>query len=144
MNGSEKIFFDTSPFIYLLEDHPKYAITVRDFITDHTLFFESTFFTSSLTFAEFFVKPKKNNDQGLIEKFKNKIKEFNFVVFDITAEIAEFSCDLRVTYSFLKTIDSLQLATAISFGCNKFITNDFGLSKINEIEIILVDNLIKK
>lgn len=141
MTGSDKIFFDTAPFIYLLENHEKHGLKVRDFIVREATFQESTFFISSITFAEFFVKPKKAGDQALIEKFKNKIKEFHFTVFSITPEIAEYSSALRADYSFLKTFDAIQIATAVSFGCNKFFTNDHALKKIKEIEIITVDDL---
>ncbi|MBS1553688.1 MAG: PIN domain-containing protein [Bacteroidetes bacterium] len=143
MTGFKKIFFDTSPFIYLLEDHQNYSVPVRNFIVDEYLVFESSLLTSTITYAEFFVKPKANSDQALIEKFKNKIKEFHFKVFDITAQIAEFSCDLRVAYQFLKTADALQLATAISCGSNKFLTNDYQLKRIKEIEVITIEDLIK-
>lgn len=141
MIGSEKVFFDTSPFIYLIENHPKYSQSVTDFIVDQMYLHETLFFTSSISLAEFFVKPKKNNDLAVIEKFKSKLKEFNFTIFDITSAIAELSADLRVKYDFLKTIDSLQLATAICFGCNKFFTNDKRLKSIQEINIVLIDEL---
>ena len=142
MIGSEKIFFDTAPFIYLVENHPKYSQAVTDFIVDQLYLYEAFFFTSSITLAEFYVKPKKNNDLAVIEKFKNKLKEFNFTVFDITSTIAEFSGDLRAKYDFLKTLDSIQLATAICFGCNTFFTNDKKLKSIQEINIVLIEDLI--
>ena len=96
MIGSDKIFFDTSPFIYLVENHPKYSQPVTDFIVDQVYLNESLFFTST-----------------------------------------------RAKYDFLKAFDAIQLATAIDFGCNKFFTNDRRLKPIQEIDVILVDELIK-
>lgn len=116
MIGSEKVFFDTPAFIYLIEDNPKYSLRVRNFISEHIINLESLLYTSSLTLAEFYVKPKQHNNQAVIEKFKNKLKELDFKVFDITSSIAEFSADLRAKYKSLKGFDAIQLATAISFG----------------------------
>jgi Predicted nucleic acid-binding protein, contains PIN domain len=141
MIGTEKIFFDTAPFIYLVEDHIKYSIPVRNYITNQYLNFESSLFTSSITLAEFFVKPKKSGDKVIVDKFKDKLKEFNFVIFDITVGVAELSSELRAKYENLKAFDALQLATAINFGCTSFVTNDHRLNKITELKIVLVDNL---
>jgi predicted nucleic acid-binding protein len=142
MIGSEKILFDTSPFIYLIEDHPQFALPVRDFMATQSAQFESKFFTSTITLAEFFVKPKKTKDQGIIEKFKNKLLEHHFVVFDISSRIAEYAAELRAKYSALKTFDAIQLATAITLGCTLFFTNDLRLIGISEIKIITVQNLL--
>ena len=49
MIGSEKIFFDTSPFIYLIESHKDYADKVSDYIAVHT---DSIFTTSVITIME--------------------------------------------------------------------------------------------
>lgn len=143
MTGTEKIFFDTAPFIYLVEDHSKYSIPVRNFITNQYLNFESSLFTSSITLAEFFVKPKKSGDKVIVDKFKDKLKEFNFVIFDITVGVAERSSELRVKYESLRAFDALQIATAIEFGCTSFVTNDHRLNRITELKIVLVDNIEK-
>jgi predicted nucleic acid-binding protein len=143
MTGSEKVFFDTSPLIYLIEDNSKYALQVRDFMAKHLLLWESQFFTSSITLAEFYVKPKATGNTNLINVFKAKLYEFHFVIFDITPNIAELSAELRSKYTRLKAFDSIQLATAIAFGCTLFFTNDAELKLIEEVKILTVDELIK-
>jgi predicted nucleic acid-binding protein len=140
--GSEKVFLDTAPFIYLIEDNPKYAKVVANYIADQIVVFESALFTSAITIAEFSVKPKRNNDLAVIEKFKSKLKEHDIRVFDITEHIAELSADLRAKYHSLKNLDALQLATAVSSGCTSFLTNDIKLKSIQEIKIVLLDDLI--
>lgn len=142
MTGSEKVFFDTAPFIYLIEDNPKYAKNVANYIADQIILFESRLFTSVITIAEFSVKPKRNSELGIIEKFKSKLREHQFVIVDITEHIAELSAELRAKYFSIKNFDALQLATAISSGCNKFLTNDHELKQEKEITVILIDDLI--
>jgi len=119
--GADKVFFDTSPFIYLVEDNPKYAEAVASYIADEIILFEAKLCTSTITLAEFYVKPKRSNKLAIIEKFRNKLREHKFIVFDITEHIAELSADLRAKYLFRKNFDALQLATAISSGCTKFL-----------------------
>jgi hypothetical protein len=102
MTGSEKVFFDTSPLIYLIEDNSKYALPVRDFMAKHLLLFESQFFTSSITLAEFYVKPNDAGNTNLINEFKAKLHEFHFVIFDLTPNIAELSAEFRTKYTSLK------------------------------------------
>lgn len=141
VTGSSKVFLDTAPFIYLIEDNPKYAKAVANYIADQIVLFDSTLCTSAITIAEFSVKPKRNNEVSVIKKFKNKLKEHDIKVFDITEHIAELSADLRTKYTSLKNFDALQLATAISSGCEQFLTNDRELKKVKEITIILIDDL---
>ena len=141
MIGTDRIFFDTAPFIYLVENHPKYYPIVSDFISNKIAVSEFGFVTSAITLAEFEVKPKRNNQLSIIEKFRTKLKELDFVLAEINFDIAELSTTLRVNYSFLKLFDSLQLATAINMRCQSFYTNDFRLKQVGEIEVILVEDL---
>jgi len=85
VTGSEKVFFDTAPFIYLIEDNPKYAKNVANYIADQIILFESRLFTSVITIAEFSVKPKRNSELGIIEKFKSKLREHQFVIVERTS-----------------------------------------------------------
>lgn len=142
MTGSERIFLDTAPFIYLIEDNPKYAKPVANYIAEQIIVNEAILFTSAITIAEFCVKPKRNNELVVIEKFRNKLNEHQVTIFNITEHIAELSADLRTKYPSLKNFDALQLATAISSGCDKFLTNDHELKQIKEITIVLVEDLI--
>jgi predicted nucleic acid-binding protein len=78
-----------------------------------------------LLLAEFYVKPNAAGNTNLINEFKAKLHEFHFVIFDLTPNIAELSAEFRTKYTSLKAFDSIQLATAITFGCTLFFTNEF-------------------
>jgi predicted nucleic acid-binding protein len=141
MTGSDKIFLDSSCFIYLVENHPKYYVTVGNFISNAREN-DCVLFTSVITTAEVLVKPKKDENEALIKDFLDTLNALNFVVLNIDFTIAKLSATLRAKYSFLKGLDSLQIASALSFGGTKFLTNDRQLSRITEIEIILIEELI--
>lgn len=44
----------------------------------------------------------------------------------------------------LKTPDSIQLATAVYSSADYFLTNDIRLKAVEEIEILVLDDLIKR
>ena len=133
-----KVFVDTAPFVYLLE--------INEFLTDKTKqvfnnFLSNTIFvTSVITYAEYCVRPKKINNQRAINKFKYLLNDIGCDIKNIDIEIADITADLRAKYQFLKTPDALQLATAIQYNCNKFLTNDNKLKQISEIEIVLISD----
>lgn len=127
MTGSDKVFFDTTPFIYLLENHPKYYLPVAEFITLYRSERQANFVTSVLSIAEFGVKPKRAGKFSLITDFENLAQELKFQFFDINHDIAQLASTLRANYTFLKGIDSLQLAASIHTNCTEFFTNDKSL-----------------
>ena len=52
MTGSKKIFFDTAPFIYLIENHYEFYSKVANLIAE-AVEENSDFYTSVLTYTEF-------------------------------------------------------------------------------------------
>ncbi len=135
-----KIFFDTAPFIYLLENHPKYGQIVDDFIVE-PVSNNVTFVTSILSLAEFGVIPERNNRQDLIDNFDDLLRNASFQIPEIERQTAIKAYQLRAKYPSLKAMDSIQLAVAINSGCDHFFTNDFKLKSISEINILIVETV---
>jgi uncharacterized protein len=138
---AESIFIDTCPFIYLTENNPTYSAKVSNYLVEEFVDKKSIFTTSTITLAEFFVKPKLLNDTKTVQVFNATIKDLNITVFDLTKEIAEQPAELRAKYSFLKSFDAIQLATAIHYNCTVFFSNDKVFKRINDIKTILVDEI---
>jgi len=133
-----KVFFDTSPFIYLVENHPVYYPKVFDFIKK-TYLQDFKFFSSVLTYYEFCVKPLKLGRNDLIFLFEGFISDLDFKILDITFDVSKIALNLKSKYLFLKPLDVMQLATAIEANCSFFLTNDKKLTVIKEIQILCVD-----
>lgn len=133
MTATEKVFFDTAQFIYLVENHPDHYTRVERFFIKAE---ESNWAlgTSVLSIAEFGVKPEKGGKQDLMADFNHLLIDFHFQVMDINTDIARRSYQLRAKYDFLKAMDALQLATAIVMECTRFFTNDKKLKKVVELE----------
>jgi len=140
MTGTERLFFDTAPFIYWLENHPEFYPKVVGLVTE-ALEHDTQFITSVLSFSEFCVKPHEQERFDLIDDFKKLVEDLNCPMLAITLEIATKAYQLRAKYTALKGIDSLQVAAAIQSGCQKFITNDKRLKQVAEIEIVVIAEL---
>jgi predicted nucleic acid-binding protein len=59
---------------------------------------------------------------------------------EINASIGQKSAELRVKYK-LKLPDALQIATAIYYECDAFLTNDIDLKRVKELQIIVLEDL---
>ena len=58
----------------------------------------------------------------------------------VNKNIARRAAELRAKYN-LKTPDALHVATALETHCQAFLTNDMGLKRITEIQILVLDEL---
>jgi predicted nucleic acid-binding protein len=137
----ESIFIDTSPLIYLIENHPKYGAIVDNFI-EEKFYKEALFTTSVISISEFQVGPKKKKLSQPVEDLDLLLAKFHFMIFNITREIADIASSMRAKYQFLHGMDSFQIALAVQHNCKIFFTNDAQLKSIREVNIILVNDLI--
>ncbi|MCG8326263.1 MAG: PIN domain-containing protein [Chitinophagales bacterium] len=135
-----KIFIDTAPFIYLVENHPVFAKKMKTLITDAIVNGEEII-TNVVTISEYGVKPTRENRPDLIKKFEELLARLNVEVLIIDQSAARKAYELRAKYQFLKGMDAFQLALSINEKCHRFITNDKRLKKISEISIDTMDDL---
>ncbi|OQB26201.1 MAG: PIN domain protein [Firmicutes bacterium ADurb.Bin182] len=136
------VFLDTAPVIYFIEAHHQFGPLVKKVVE---LMNENRIqaFTSVLTLAEVLPKPVETKNDALIEKFKAYLKNGqNLTLLPITGIIGESAGVLRGKYPNLKTVDAVQIATAMDVGADAFLTNDKKLSAIKEIKILVLNDYI--
>ena len=140
LQGVQKIYIDTALFIYFVENHPVYAQKTHDlFSLTQQLRIENN--TSTLTITEVLVKPLQLGDLLVVNAYKTLLYETNIVqVHMITSDIAESAADIRVRYN-IKTPDALHIATAINTQCDVFVTNDYQLTRIKELRVVVLDEI---
>ncbi len=80
--------------------------------------------TSAITIEEYLVFPYSSSKMEFADNFKRFIEYMNIMVVDIDSNIAEQGAKIRGKYKNFKTMDALQIATAIVSGCDMFFTND--------------------
>jgi len=65
---AECVFVDTNPLIYLLDNVQPFVLPVKDFLLRHKNL-NAEFYTSTVTDAEFFVKPIEENQLDKIDLY---------------------------------------------------------------------------
>lgn len=142
--GFSSVFIDTAPIIYYIQAHPEFGPLAREVV----IAIESgslTAYSSVLTLTEVLIKPVGINDVALAQKFVQFIKHAkHLILIEISEGIAETAGNLRGRYSFLKTIDALQVAAALDVEADAFLTNDAKLKQIKELRVILLKDYLLK
>ena len=138
MNGFKKIFFDTSPLIYFLDENSIFKTKMNEIFYE-ILNGEIQFTTSTVTVEEFLVFPYRNNDYSAVESFWTFINEGNIDILQIDNAVAVEAAKIRAEYQHFKTMDALQLAAAICGGCDLFLTNDKQLKQFDKIKCVTVE-----
>ena len=132
MKDFNKIFLDTAPLIYFLDNNPHFGEKSRRII-DSFLNENKILVSSVLTCEEYLIMPYRNQEHQLIDEFWRFIKDSNMILYPINRQEAVKAAKIRAEYKFFKPMDSLQLATAVLHGCNLFLTNDKQLKQFPEI-----------
>lgn len=135
-----KIFFDTAPFIYLVENHSGYYQKVADYLTQ-SLTDNALLETSVLTYTEFCAKPEQLGRPDLLLDFDDLLRDFDFQMREINLATATLAYQLQARYAGLKGVDAMQVAAAVNSGCDVFLTNDKSLKAIREIQVVVVAEL---
>ena len=139
---SKNVFLDTAPLIYYIEENQSYSpILNKLFLANSKGDF--LFQTSVITLLEVLVLPLRENEHQLVEEYQNILcNSPTITIIDLTIDIAVKAAALRAKYG-LKTPDSIQIATALNLSAEYFLTNDMRLKVVNEIEILVLDEILK-
>lgn len=140
LSNIDLLFLDTAPVIYYVEDHPVYRPKVEPFferIDQGSL----TAVTSPITLSECLVPPYRLNEEALAERFVSLIaRGENALFIPIDDNIAKRAARLRAEYN-LALADAFQLAAALAASCDAFLSNDFALKRVREVNVWIVDEI---
>jgi predicted nucleic acid-binding protein len=132
---------DTSIFIYHIEASPLYADAAGEALNTiaHGGF---RGVTSVLTLMEIAVQPLRLRRTVAADEYEMLLASFpNLQIIDIDRGIARRAAELRAAYR-LKPADALQVSACLSGGATGFLTNDKGLRRIAELEVVLLDDFV--
>lgn len=121
LEGVKRIFIDTAPVIYFVEENPDFVDVVQ-VVINKLIAGEIEAVIYPVTLAECMVQPIQRKDIKLQEDFVDFLLagEPIFMV-DTDTEIGYQAAYLRAKYN-LKIPDALQVATAIRSGCEALLT----------------------
>ena len=107
-----KIYLDTAPLIYFLENHPRYALKVQDILQGNSSD-GCKFATSVITNVEYLPKPMRENKQDLVFAY-NALKsilnmEVISVIEDISMEAARNALAMGLSQAQVSQITGLSV-----------------------------------
>ena len=134
------LYLDTAPVIYVVEAHPQFGLVAREVFVaiDRG---EVIGVTSYITLMECLVLPYKTGNVQQQRVFTEMIcsgKNTRFA--RMTQTIAKEAARFRAVYN-LSLTDAIQIATALEAGCDAFLTNDKGLRRVTELNILVLEDL---
>ena len=124
-----RIFWDTMLFAYLLEDHPSYAVRVRQLLARaHRR--RDRLYTSHLALGELMAGAGQSSQRNAPESVREALIQMGFSFLPFGAEaVAPFS-KLR-SKERIKAPDAIHLACAASAGIDLFLTGDKQLMRLD-------------
>jgi predicted nucleic acid-binding protein len=138
--GIRRLYIETAPLIYYVEENPTYAARM-DVVIDLVENGSVEAVSSVIILAEVLPQPIKLANSRLEQEYRNiLLHSGGFDLLPVTAQIAESAAALRARYN-LRTPDALHVATAIAAGCDALLTNDAGVKRVAEIAILVLDEL---
>lgn len=131
---------ETAPFIYYTESRPIYLDKMRAIFQQMNQG-QFEILCSVITLSETLNKPIKANDQILVDAYNSLFEDtYGLTLLPVNKIIARRAAELRAQYG-LKTPDAIHVASALETGCQAFLTNDMGLKRVDEIQILVLDEL---
>lgn len=135
-----KLYLDTAPLIYYVEEHPAYVDRMEQVIT----FIEDNHIaaaSSVISLTEALYQPILQGRNDLEQAYRTILLDSQyFYLLAVSQDIADSAAHIRVKYN-LRTPDALHVATANVSSCDAFLTNDKGLRKVTEVAVLVVDDL---
>jgi len=97
--------------------------------------------TSVITLTEILVLPIETGNQAYELAYREMLLNTESIRLErVSVAIAEQAAHLRARYN-LRTPDALHIATAITAGCDAFLTNDRALRRADVIRVLVLDEL---
>lgn len=138
MKDFKKIFLDTSPIIYFLDEDKNFGEKSKQII-NYFLKKDIKMVSSVVTCEEYLVMPYRKEKNDLIDLFWKFIIDAEIDLYPINQSDAIKAAKIRAEYKFFKPMDALQLAVATLHGCDLFLTNDKQLKQFQEISCVTVE-----
>jgi predicted nucleic acid-binding protein len=139
IDKAKRLFLDTAPVIYYIEGDTRY-LAHTDIVFNALDNLELSAVTSPITLSECLVVPLRNTDENVRKAFIELIlNSYNIHFHPSDESIAIKAAEVRVSYNLTLT-DAFQVATAIVAECDTFLTNDAGLKRVKEIQMLVLDD----
>jgi predicted nucleic acid-binding protein len=138
--GVQRLYIETAPLIYYVEEHPDY-VAKMDAIIGIVHHAGLNAVSSVITLTEVLNQPMKTGNKKLEQEYRDiLVNSGGYRLVPATIPVAEAAAGLRARYN-LRTPDALHIASAMHAGCDAFLTNDTGIRRVTELPIMILDEL---
>ena len=125
-----RIYLDSAPIIYLIEDVAPYSRALEERLTVPG----TVQVCSALTRLECRVKPIRDRQDILLSAFDRYFSEILSELVPLSQQVIDQATLLRAHYHF-RTPDAIHLGAAVISRCDLFLTNDRRLCQCSEIPV---------
>jgi predicted nucleic acid-binding protein len=143
IDDGKTMLLDTNCFIYYFEDNPYYSGKLEKIFTG-IQDGKNEAFMSIISFMEILVKPKKDNNIFIENRYKLILTNYpNLSIISVDYKIVDIASRLRADYN-IKTPDAIILATGIAMNVDYFITNDIKLKGVcsqENISTLIIEDI---
>ena len=128
-----RLYLDTAPIIYLVEQNPTFAPAVAAKVAA----LGGDLVTSDLAWLEALVHPYRANDLAATADFDDFFRNRLAEVFGINRAVCDRAARVRAAYPF-KVPDAIHLAAAVEGGCDAFLANDLQLKQFTGLAVEVI------
>lgn len=135
-----RLYLDTAPIIYSVEEHGVYWPELQPI---WTAFSKGVcqIFTSELSLLETLVRPIREGNTDLAKGYDELLTGGEIFLIPIDIDVLRASAELRAHHN-LKTPDAIHAATALASNCEVFISNDAAFRRLENINVVMLSDLI--
>lgn len=133
LSQGDLVVVDSSPLIYLLDDHPVFAAQFAGLFEAYEQG-ALDIAISTIAVAEVLAGPFKHGQDALAKRYEKALGCFEVV--PVSQDIAVTAARLRAG-SGLRLPDALQAATALEIGAVALVTHDRDFSRLTGLRVIL-------
>lgn len=130
-----RVFVDTAPFIYVLEDHPEFADRFIG-LFEAAAQARIDILVSAITIAEVLTGPASAGLAALGKRYEKALCQYEVV--PVTAPVASLAALLRLRYR-LRLPDAMQLACALEAGAHALVTHDRNFRAVKDLPVLTGD-----
>lgn len=141
VGDSKRVFIDTSPIIYAVEPTARWtSVVIPLFHCVRAGSVEAV--TPVVTLTEIMALPLSTGDTALARFYASVLLNSRwFRTCPISSESAAVAAGMHARYK-LRTPDALQIASALTEGCDVFVTNDRNLRRVTELHVVLLSDCV--
>lgn len=133
LRDGDLVVVDSSPLIYLLDDHAEFASRFEGLFEAYERGALQVAI-STIAVAEVLAGPFKHGQDVLAKRYEKTLS--NFEVVSVSQEIAITAARLRARGG-LRLPDALQAATALEIGAVALVTHDRDFSRLEGLRVLL-------